>query len=271
MKYQRFVSLSAALSFIILFLSSGVLYFIPDRGSMGWSAWSFLGFDKQQWDNLHIVLGILFLVLMLWHIYFNFKAIKNYLKIKKELKVFTKEFNYALILVLLFMVGTITMTFPFNMLVNIGNGIKAKNAYTDGTPPFVYAQYATLEDFIKILKLDQEKTRLRLKEHAIMIDDMRDTLKKIAKAHQITPQTLYTMMIPSHYKKSLPSSIPVGIAHHTLEDLSGVYKLDVQKVISHFKTFGINAKADSRFKKLAKEYDLHPATLYAMLLASQIE
>jgi len=80
MKYQRFVSLSAGLSFIVLFLSSGVLYFIPDRGVTGWSNWHFLGLDKQQWDNLHINLGIFFLVMMIWHIYYNAKAIKNYLK-----------------------------------------------------------------------------------------------------------------------------------------------------------------------------------------------
>jgi len=102
LKYQRFVSLSALLSFTVLTLSSGILYFIPNRKVTAWTEWSFLGLDKQQWDNLHINLGILFLVLMFWHIYFNWKPIKNYLKEKKKLKIFTKEFNRALILVTLF-------------------------------------------------------------------------------------------------------------------------------------------------------------------------
>ena len=52
-KYQRFVSLTAAVTFVLVFLSSGVLYFIPDRGVMSWSDWCFLGWDKQQWDNIH--------------------------------------------------------------------------------------------------------------------------------------------------------------------------------------------------------------------------
>ncbi len=103
MKYQRFVSLTALLSFIIIFVSSGVLYFIPDRSVTSWSGWNFLGLDKQQWDNLHINLGILFLIMLVWHIYFNWKPIKNYLKVKKELKIFTKEFNVALIVVSIFL------------------------------------------------------------------------------------------------------------------------------------------------------------------------
>ncbi len=119
MKYQRFVSLTAMLSFIILALSSGVLYFIPDRKVTSWTNWSFLGLDKQQWDNLHINIGILFIVMIIWHIYFNWKPIKNYLKKKKELKVFTKEFNAALIVTALFTVGTITMTLPFSFLINM--------------------------------------------------------------------------------------------------------------------------------------------------------
>jgi len=121
LKLQRFVSLSAALTFIIVFISSFILYFFPDRSVTDWTNWRFLGLDKQQWDNLHINLGLLFLFLLVWHIYYNWKPIKNYLKEKKRLIIFTREFNYSAVLVLIFVIGTIGMVFPFNALVNIGN------------------------------------------------------------------------------------------------------------------------------------------------------
>ena len=190
MKYQRFVSLSALLSFIVLTISSGVLYFIPDRKVTAWTDWSFLGVDKQQWDNLHINLGILFLVLMFWHIYFNWKPIKNYLKEKKKFKLFTKEFNRALILVTLFTVGTITMSIPFNILVNVGNGIKANNALEDGNPPFGYAEYSTLEDFCTLTSLDINKTVKKLQNKNIKITSTKETLKSIAKTNEISPNLL---------------------------------------------------------------------------------
>jgi hypothetical protein len=116
-KYQRVISLSLGLVFVLVLLSSGVLYFIADRRVTGWNNWSFLWLDKQQWDNVHINLGILFLVLLVWHIYYNWKPIKNYLKVKKEWVFFTKEFNLSLGLVSLFMVGTLGMVLPFSFMV----------------------------------------------------------------------------------------------------------------------------------------------------------
>jgi hypothetical protein len=102
---------------------------------MGWSGWRFLGLD-----NLHITLGLLFLALIFWHIYFNWKPIKAYLKVKKEWRVFTPEFNTSLVLVSLFVIGTVTLTFSMSLLVNLGNAVKAKTARADGMPPFAYSE-----------------------------------------------------------------------------------------------------------------------------------
>ena len=269
MKYQRFVSLSALLSFVVLTLSSGVLYFIPDRKVTAWTDWSFLGLDKQQWDNLHINLGILFLVLMFWHIYFNWKPIKNYLKEKKQLKIFTKEFNRAFILVTLFTVGTITMTIPFSILVNVGNGIKAINALEDGNPPFGYAEYSTLEDFCIITSLDINETLTKLKSENIKISSTKETLKSIAKTNGISPKEIFLIIKAKTTKFELPSDIPVGIAHKSLKRLSFEYNINIGKAISHLNYYGIKASVDTNFKKIAMENKLHPAELYSIILASQ--
>jgi len=269
LKYQRFVSLSALLSFIVLTISSGVLYFIPDRKVTAWTDWSFLGVDKQQWDNLHINLGILFLVLMFWHIYFNWKPIKNYLKEKKKFKLFTKEFNRALILVTLFTVGTITMSIPFNILVNVGNGIKANNALEDGNPPFGYAEYSTLEDFCTLTSLDINETVIKLKSKNIKIASTKETLKSIAKTNDISPKDIFLIIKAKTTKFELPSDIPIGIAHKSLKRLSLEYKIDTKKAIEHLKYYGIKASLDTNFKKIAMQNSLHPAELYSMILASQ--
>ncbi len=269
MKYQRLISLSAGLTFIIVFISSGVLYFIPDRKVTSWTGWKFLYLDKQQWDNLHINLGILFLILLIWHIYYNWKPIKNYLKVKKKLKIFTKEFNVSLILVLLSTAGTAKMFFPFNMLVNIGNGIKSINSLKDGNPPFGYAEYSTLEDFCKITNLDLNLSLKKLKEKNIKILSTKDTLKFIAEKNNITPQTIFNTIKNKNYKYSLPTDIPIGIGHKTLKRLSNEYNIDIKKFMDHLKYYGIKADLNTTFKKIAKENSLHPAQLYNMLLASQ--
>ncbi len=270
MKYQRFVSLSAGLSFITLFLSSGVLYFLPDRKVMGWSDWTFLGVDKQQWDNLHINIGIFFLVMMVWHIYFNWKAIKNYLKVKKKLKVFTKEFNVALGWVGFFMVGTLLMVPPLSILVNVGNGIKAINAQSVGMPPFGYAQEATLKDFCRLTKIEMVDALAIFKEHHIDLSSALESLKEIAQNNHTTPQHLYALIRNPNFKPTLPPDIPIGIAKKTFQELSQTYQVDNEKLVEYLLAYGIKLDLNQHFKEVAHHHNLHPAKLYAMVLASQI-
>ena len=270
MKYQRAVSLSLGLTFIVMLLSSGVLYFIPDRGVTAWSAWSFLGLDKQQWDNLHINLGLLFLVFLIWHIYYNWKPIKNYLKVKKEWVIFTKEFNFSLLLVSLFMIGTIWMILPFSFFVNIGNGIKAINAKSAGMPPFAYAEQATLKDYTILMHLEYANVVKKLKEEQLSFK-ANETLKKIALNNGLSPQKLSKMILPKGTKVTLPSDLPVGLAHKTLENIEEEYRVNINRFIGHLKTYNIHVSRVTSFKRLSKEAKLHPATLYNMLLASQIK
>jgi hypothetical protein len=268
-KYQRFVSLSAGLSFIVLFLSSGVLYFIPDRKVTAWTDWSFLGLDKQQWDNLHINLGIFFLVMMIWHIYFNWKPLTNYLKVKKELKIFTKEFNIALIWVTIFTIGTITMTIPLSILVNIGNGVKAINSLDDGNPPFGYAEESTFRDFCILMQIDEKSAIKTLKAHGFNLGSNRLSLKEIAKINATSPKEILTLIQGKKIKLNLPSEIPIGIAHKSIERLTQEYQIDINKFIKHLKSYDIELDINSNFKKIAHDNHLHPAKLYNMLLASQ--
>ncbi len=269
MKYQRFVSLSAGLSFIVIFISSGVLYFIPNRKVTAWTDWSFLGLDKQQWDNLHINLGIFFLVMIVWHIYFNWKPIKNYLKIKKELKIFTKEFNVALIWTTIFTIGTITMTIPLSILVNLGNGVKAINSLDDGNPPFGYAEESTLKDFCILSNINEQDALKQLKAENIVVESDKQSLKKIASINHRSPKELYALIRDKRHKLQLPSGIPIGIAHKSIVRLTSEYQIDMNKFIDYVTYYGIEIEPSKTFKRIAKEHHLHPATLYNMLQASQ--
>jgi hypothetical protein len=270
MKYQRFVSLSAGLSFITLFLSSAILYFLPDRKISSWSGWKFLGLDKQQWDNLHINLGIFFLVMMVWHIYFNWKAIKNYLKVKRKLKIFTKEFNIALAWVTVFMIGTILMIPPLSIFINLGNGIKAINAHSMGTPPFGYAEEATLKDFCRLTKINPKSAIATLKKYNIKVSNDNESLKDISKNNNTTPQELYRLIYNPKFKLSLPPEIPIGIAKKTFLELTQIYQIDKERLSQYLLEYGIEIDFNKHFKEIAHHYNLHPAKLYAMVLASQI-
>ena len=125
MQIRKIVSLFAALSFIIMALTSFILYIVPQGRIAYWANWHLLGLTKEQWGNIHINTGILFLIALGFHIYYNWKLIISYLKDKaKNLKVFTKELNIALLLTLLVILGTHFGIPPFSSILAISENIK---------------------------------------------------------------------------------------------------------------------------------------------------
>jgi len=71
---RRFISSTVFLSFLILFLTSFVLYVIPGSQA-GAAGWSFMGLERIAWVDLHITSGLLFLAFGLWHTVFNWKSL----------------------------------------------------------------------------------------------------------------------------------------------------------------------------------------------------
>lgn len=71
---RKFVSMTVLFSFLILFLSSFVLYVIPGAQS-GAAGWAFMGLGRMQWTELHISSGLAFLAFGLWHTILNFKSL----------------------------------------------------------------------------------------------------------------------------------------------------------------------------------------------------
>ena len=75
MKIRKIASLTAALSFIVMLLTSIILYIVPQGRIAYWADWRLWGLTKEQWGNIHINTGILFLTALGFHIYYNWKPI----------------------------------------------------------------------------------------------------------------------------------------------------------------------------------------------------
>jgi hypothetical protein len=102
-RIKRIVPLTAFLSFVLVILNSVALYISPHGRVAYWVDWRFLGLSKTQWADQHIIVGLLFLIALLLHIYYNWNPIVAYLKSKaRKIKVFTPDFNIALALTILF-------------------------------------------------------------------------------------------------------------------------------------------------------------------------
>lgn len=113
MNIRRVTSLTALISFLLLILTSIILYIVPAGRVAYWSDWRLWGLSKTQWSDLHINLGVLFLLSIILHIYYNWKPIVTYLKNRaKKVVVVTGEFNIAMVITILILLGTYAMVPP---------------------------------------------------------------------------------------------------------------------------------------------------------------
>ncbi len=104
MTFRKFISLSIALSFIVL-LATGILSFYKDY--------------SRIIATLHTVFGLLFSVGALFHLSNNFKPIKTYARGKMIFAV--------LIMVAVFFSGAYYQIEPFDSLMNFGTKLKASS------------------------------------------------------------------------------------------------------------------------------------------------
>jgi len=125
MNIRRMTSLTATLAFLMMILTSVILYIVPHGRVAYWSDWRLWGLTKTDWGNIHTNLGLLFLLSLFLHIYYNWKPLMAYLKNKaRQMKVFTPEFNAALVITLAFTVGTYFLIPPFGWVMALGDHIK---------------------------------------------------------------------------------------------------------------------------------------------------
>lgn len=124
MTLRKITSLNMVFSFILLVLTSVVLYVVPEGRIAYWSDWDWLGLSKSQWGDLHIVFGTLFLIAGLIHLYLNWKPIVNYMRNRaREFRMFTPDFNVALVITVVVGLGTYFAVLPFQWLLDPNDSI----------------------------------------------------------------------------------------------------------------------------------------------------
>jgi len=186
MKLRKVASLTALVSFVFLALTSLILFAVPHGRVAYWSDWRMWGLSKTQWGDLHINIGVLFLVSIIFHLYFNWKPLVSYLKTQsKQLVVFTGEFTASLVILLAFCLGTFYLVPPFRWILDGNAAIKDRAMRQYGEPPYGHAELSSLKIFVQRTGLDLEHAKVRLKAAGVVFENDRQTIQKIAEQNQM--------------------------------------------------------------------------------------
>ena len=257
------------LSFLLLIVTSIVLYVVPHGRIAYWSDWRFMGLTKTLWGDVHINLGVLFLISGLLHLYYNWKPMVAYMKNKaKELKIFTPDFNMALAVTLIFTFGTILHIPPMSTILDFSAFFKDAGTQKYGEPPYGHAELSSLKMFAKRTGLDLDVIKQQLQKSDIAFGDESWTLLDIARANNCTPKDVSAAMLPPRKTtdaKAFPDQPFPGIGRMSLKDLCTQYNLDTEKIINGLDARQIKAAPGQTVKDVAQAKGMEPQTLFEVI------
>lgn len=250
--------------------SGFILYVAPPGRIANWGTWKLMLFTKTEWQALHTIFSYLFFILVVVHLFFvNWKTFLTYFRSKLKSGLNRKwELATALIISLIFFIGTLQSWTPFSPVMKFGEKVKEGWEGKFSTPPVLHMEIYTLEklaiEFDSIAPSDLLKT---LKENNIKVADIDQTLKEIAEENKITPSAVYEILASKYKKHSLPvtDELPEGIGKFTVESIAVRTGKEAISLIQYLKTKGIEANGKTTLKAIADQLGLTPRDVFKML------
>nr|WP_320049854.1 DUF4405 domain-containing protein [uncultured Desulfuromonas sp.] len=264
---RKTISLIALFSFVLLLVTSVVLYIMPHGRVAYWANWTLFGLPKTTWDELHLSLGTLFVVVGLWHTVLNWAAIGTYLKRSRE-GVRSLAGVTALLVTLLVVAGTFLHWPPMSWILDLNSAVKNQGAATYGEPPYGHAELSSLSMLIRNTGLDTDDVKARLTEKNIVVMSPEQTVLEIADKNGLTPQQLFILMQPELKTGEfppMPKLPPSGLGRKTLDTICGTYGLDCAALVEELKGQGFEASAEMTVKEVAASQEKNPIAVYELI------
>lgn len=269
---RKITSLTSFLSFIITLITSVVLYVVPQGRVAYWADWHLLGLSKTQWGDIHITVGTLFVVVLLIHIFLNWKPIMAYMKNKaREFSFKTMPVIVSLVLTLFVVVGTLVHLPPMQQVLDFSASIKDAAVDTYGNPPYGHAELSPFNKFCGFLGYDAVEALAVLKKAGYGAEiTLQTAVKDIAKSKGVSPQQMLNDIragLGGDPFAALPATPPEGTGRLTLTDLSSSFGLPIDEVIAKLGDQSIQASPDMTMKDIANKNGMSPKEVYSALRA----
>lgn len=273
MSGRKITSLTLLLSFLVLVLTSIVLYVVPEGRVAYWSDWRWLGLGKKQWGDIHINAGFLFLAAGCVHLWYNWKPVVAYLSATATARpIVTPALIAALALNLAVLAGTLLNLPPFSSILAFGHWFKEAAAIKHGEPPYGHAELSSLALLAKRTGLDPAEADANLNRAGIRFADPEQSLLAIARNNSTTPKVVFeAMQSPASNTVSMqpfPDQPFPGMGRMTLAELCRHYGLDQQRIVAHLTGTGMSVDPNKSLKEIAAANNTDPHALFGLIHAA---
>jgi hypothetical protein len=257
-KFRGFTSLLMFFSFLISLVSGIVLYFPPQGKIAQWTHWTFWGLDKETWGALHINSSLVFFIIAILHLYYNWKILWLYIKKRAELAINLKlELAIAAVVGLYIVLATLYNLQPFATIIKWNDDIKNYWATrAEAEPPIPHAEDLTVTQFCEQLNISIDTFQNKLNQQGWTFDISTDKISDIAQRHGVSPAAIYNLLkAPDHSPLEQGTG---GWGRKTLQQVCDELNCDVDAAIKKLAANGIIASKDDLIKDLAGENNMRP-------------
>lgn len=280
---RKITSLTSFFSFIVLIITSVVLYCVPQGRVAYWSMWTFLGLSKEQWGDIHITSGALFLVMAIIHIWLNWKIITAYLTDK------ARKFNFKSPSVLISILLTLFVTFgtlaglpPMRQVLQFASYLKTQGEIKYGNPPYGHAELSPLSLFCKRTGLDLQAALSTLKKNNVKVTSPAETIIEISTKNWMTPKDLHKLILKDQPEIDQTMQHPgdkmgethtmpgmrsgTGLGKMTLEAYCTRYKIDLNMALQKLSTAGAEVDKTATIREITGKLGMSSPMEIAKLL-----
>ncbi len=267
---RSFTSFCLVISTIIMSWSGFILYVAPPGRIANWGDWKLMLFTKAEWQALHTIFSYMFFILFVIHLFFvNWRTFLTYFKSKIKAGLNKKwELLLAVVVSVLFFIGTLRSWTPFGTVMAFGEQVKESWEKTNDSPPVAHMEEYTLikiaADFNEASPEDLLKT---LKDSSIQVSGTDVPLKTIAAENEVTPARIYEIFTRKYKSNTVinKSEAPSGVGKLTLNEIALRLETDPSKLIRIVKENGIDATGETTMRIIADQMGITPHELYSLL------
>jgi hypothetical protein len=124
-KWRGMFTFLVVLALLVDAVSGVILYITPPGRIARWGNWTLWGLDKFDWQAIHTVFSFLLLLVVIGHLYFNWRVLVHFLWSKFQNALNLKwELVVACIIILAVFMGTLWNIQPFKGVMTLGQDLK---------------------------------------------------------------------------------------------------------------------------------------------------
>lgn len=264
---RKTISLIALFSFCLLLLTSVVLYIVPQGRVAYWANWQLWGLSKTSWSELHINLGLLFVIVGIWHTLLNWSALMNYLRRARQ-GVCSVHGALAVVVTLGVTLGTLFHLPPLDWVLKANTALKNRAALKYGEPPYGHAELSSLKMLVRNTGLSLDEVLMRAAQAKLTGVAPDRSVEQIAADNQLSPQQLFELIQPrlaAGEFPALPSLPPAGLGRNSLAQICATYGLDCSVLSRQLAEHGLEVTAEMTLKQIAADHDKNPIEVYELI------